>query len=163
MPTPAPDVDGVPDWLGMAGMGWSLRTSAHGSLHRSGIEATSRFDTRHSPPTNPRTRLAVGHYHYALRLNPAEKVLAPAACGSSRTAIAEAHTAVSGAIGYRLAEPHRHPIGFSLRLPNAQSSLFRNACGEPVAHSPPSIGWFFIPIPCKPNALPLARQGLSAA
>ena len=131
MPTPAPDVGGLPDWLGMAGMGWSLRTPAHGSLHRSGIEATSRFDTRHSPPTNPRTRLAVGHYHYALRLNPAEKVLAPAACGSSRTAIAEAHTAVSVAIGYRLAEPHRHPIGFSLRLPNAQSSLFRNACAGP--------------------------------
>lgn len=80
-------------------------------------------------------------------------MLAPAACGSTRTAIAEAHTAVSVAIGYRLAAPHRHPIGFSLRLPNAQSSLFRNACAGPVAHSPPSIGWFFIPIPCKPNAL----------
>lgn len=104
-----------------------------------------------------------GHYHCALRLNPAEKVLTPAACGSTRTAIAEAHTAVSVAIGYRLTAPRRHPIDFSLRLPNAQSSLFHNACAEPVAHSPPSIGWFFIPIPCKPNALPLARQGLSAA
>lgn len=104
-----------------------------------------------------------GHSHCALHLNPAEKVLAPAACGSTRTAIAEAHTAASVAIGYRLAAPHRNPIGFSLRLPNAQSSLFRNACAEPVAHSPPSIGWFSIPIPCKPNALPLARQGLSVA
>lgn len=106
---------------------------------------------------------SLGHYHCALHLNPAEKVLAPAAYGSTRTAIAEAHTAVSVAIGYRLAAPHRHPIGFSLRLPNAQSSLFRNACAGPVAHSPPSIGLFSIPIPCKPNALPLARQGLSVA
>lgn len=72
-----------------------------------------------------------GHFHCALHLNPAEKVLAPAACGSTRMAIAEAHTAVSVAIGYRLAALRRHPIGFSLRLPNAQSSLFRNACAGP--------------------------------
>ena len=44
---------GVPDWFGRAAMGFPLRTPAHGSLHRSGIEATSRFDTRHSPPAIP--------------------------------------------------------------------------------------------------------------
>ena len=37
---------GVPDWLGMAAMSFTLRTPAHGSLLQSGIEAASRFDTR---------------------------------------------------------------------------------------------------------------------
>lgn len=56
---------------------------------------------------------SLGHYHCALHLNPAEKVPAPTAGGSSQTAIAEAHTACAAL------------------QPNAQSSLFRNACDEP--------------------------------
>ena len=60
-------------------MGWSLRTPAHGSLHRSGIEAASRFDTRHSPPTIPTHSASAGRYHCALRLIPTSKVLAPTA------------------------------------------------------------------------------------
>ncbi len=78
-PTPRPDVGGVPDWLGRAAMGWSLRTPADGSLHRSGIEATSRFDTRHSPPAIPTHSAFAGRYHCALRLIPTSKVLAPTA------------------------------------------------------------------------------------
>ena len=160
----------------MAAMSFTLRTPAHGSLtvgYR--LAAPRRHPTfATDKPAHPALSAltssssslqgivqaslpsALASFvssHCALHLNLAEKVLAPAACGSTRTAIAEAHTAVSVAIGYRLAAPHRHPIDFSLRLPNAQSSLFRNACSGPVAHSPPSIGWFFIPIPCKPNTL----------
>lgn len=37
VPPTAPDVGGVPDWLGMAAMSFTLRTPAHGSLHQSGI------------------------------------------------------------------------------------------------------------------------------
>ena len=170
----------------MAAMSLTLRTPAHGSLtvgyrlaaprrhptfvtDKPAHPALSALTSSSSSlqgivqASLPSALASFVSSHCALHLNLAEKVLAPAACGSTRTAIAEAHTAVSVAIGYRLAAPHRHPIDFSLRLPNAQSSLFRNACSGPVAHSPPSIGWFFIPIPCKPNALPLARQGLSAA
>ena len=135
----------VGDELSVADIGLRLTYSRVSACFAAPTPDICRRQTRASS--------SFGHSHCALHLNPAEKVLAPAACGSTRTAIAEAHTAVYVAIGYRLAAPRRHPIGFSLRLPNAQSSLFRNACAEPVAHSPPSIGWFFIPIPCKPNAL----------
>ena len=69
----------VPDWFGRAAMGFPLRTPADGSLHRSGIEAASRFDTRHSPPTIPTHSASAGRYHCALRLIPTSKVLVPTA------------------------------------------------------------------------------------
>ncbi len=94
---------GVLDWFGGAAMCCSLRTPADGSLHRSGIEATSRFDTRHSPPVIPT--------HSAFR------VAIIAHCASIRHrkclclrlwlaiyGVAGAHTARSFAIGYRLAD-----------------------------------------------------------
>ena len=111
-------------------MSRSLRTSAHGSLTVGYRLASPR---RHPTFFHRQTR-ASGFS--VIPIAPCtsirrRKCFAPAACGSTRTAIAEAHTAVSVAIGYRLAAPRRHPIGFSLRLPNAQSSLFRNACAGP--------------------------------
>ena len=147
----------------MAAMSFTLRTPAHGSLtvgYR--LAAPRRHPTfATDKPAHPALSAltssssslqgivqaslpsALASFvssHCALHLNLAEKVLAPAACGSTRTAIAEAHTAVSVAIGYRLAAPHRHPIDFSLRLPNAQSSLFRasgtlSAVNRLVLHS----------------------------
>ncbi len=98
MPTPAPDVGGVPDWLGMAGMGWSLRTSAHGSLtvgYRGGKplrHPTFATDKPAHPALSALTSSSSSlqgivqaslpsalalfvSFHCALHLNPVEKVL----------------------------------------------------------------------------------------
>ena len=79
---------GVPDWFGRAAMGFPLRTPVHGSQHRSGIEATSRFDTRHSPSTIP-THSAC--WSLPLRTAPHSDIESACACGygSLSTALQE--------------------------------------------------------------------------
>ena len=150
-PTPLPDGGGVMDRFGMAAMGWSLRTPADGSPHRSGIKAASRFDTRHLPPPNPHIRLlsvaAIAHCA-SISVRKCEHLRFSTLL---LTAFARAHTALyaTSGIGSTSCADTRC---FPLRKPHAQQVLVQRLW-QVGTHSCASIVWCFISLPTSPMLL----------